>query len=297
MTFRNLDLLGYISAPRRVGSNAYELLLRDIQNRLKRGKNAIIVVDGDTGSGKSTLCMRIAWDMDPLWREDPETAARGLIIFSAAEFTALVGYLLQGGEEWYRGRFIVFEEAGAGASQALASSAAVQELGHQLDVFRQWQINIIFNMPDRSEIRSLVYRHAHYVIWCRDIDEKSRTVIARWKKRFRTENRIAFVNPYLARANILDTRAPGALMRVPWAPSEIWEHYQYEKRRFFEELNKRSLMRIVRLSRVRGDLSVSTMRSQFVEMAKLVVPEIADKLDKRVRRIDTERDVLAELGW
>ena len=181
MTFRSLELLGDIAKPRTERRNAYQLLLNDIKRRLARGKNAIIVVDGDTGSGKSTLCMRIAWDIDPLWREDPETAARGLIIFSAAEFTALVGYLLQGGEEWYRGRFIVFEEAGAGASQALASSAAVQELGHQLDVFRQWQINIIFNMPSRDEIRSLVYRHAHYVIWCRDINERERVVIARWK--------------------------------------------------------------------------------------------------------------------
>jgi len=282
---------------RHVRGNAYELLLRDIANRLRRGKNAIIVVDGDTGSGKSSLCMRLSWDCDSFWRHDPETASRGLILFSAAEFTALVGYLLQGGEEWYRKRFTVFEEAGAGASQALASSAAVQELGHQLDVFRQWQINVVFNMPDRSEIRSLVYRHAHYVIWCKDVNEKERVVIARWKKRVRTERRIAFVNPYLARANIIDPRTPGALMKVPWAPAEIWKPYQFEKQRFFEELNKRSLMRIVRLSRVRGDLSVSTMRSQFVEMAKQVVPEIADKLDKRVRRINTERDVLAELGW
>lgn len=276
---RAIDVLARpIKAPRR--ANSYELLLHEIRWRLVRGKNAIIVVDGDTGSGKSSASLRVACDVDLFWLRDAEVAASTLTIFSAAEFTALVGFLLQGGEEWYRGRFTVFEEAGAGASSALASSASVQELGHQLDVFRQWQINVIFNMPDRQEIRSLMYRHAHFVIWAKDVDPKRRVVMARWKKRFRSERRIAFVNPYLLRRGIIDPRAPGAYVEIPWAPREIWDLYQEEKQRFFEELNRRAMKRILRLARARSDLSVSTMRDHFKDIAERIASETEDDVQE-----------------
>jgi len=269
MTFAKLSLL---SERTPASLNSYDFLVSEIKKRLARGKNVIIVVDGDTGSGKSTLCLRLAADLDQYWINEPLAAAKNLVVFSAAEFLSIVHFLLRGGEEWFRHRFIVFEEAGAG--MRIGAAGAVQESKKVLEVFRQWQISVIFNVPDREIIRDVLYEHAHHVIWCRDVNFSERVTIARWKQRYRSESKIAFVNPYLLREGIVYSRVPGALLRVSWAPSEIWEPYQREKEHFFELLTERSLKRIKRLSKVRGDLSEAIAREQFENLVGEEINEL-----------------------
>jgi len=270
--------------------NAFRYLLRRIRERLNRGKNVIIVIEGDTGSGKSSASISIAWHIDEVWQSEPEVAAKMLIVFSALEFLAIVRLLLERREEGelYRGRFIVVEEAGAGASGL--STGAVQEMRNVLEVFRQWQINVIFNLPLASRIESIKYEFAHFAIWCKDVIPSERVVLARLKERYRDEQKIAFVNPFALQAGFTNSQLPGALMRIPWAPESIWNEYQKQKMEFFTKLTERGIKRSLRLGK-RGDLSQYIVRDHFQH----VIDEVVQREPEIVRR---PRDIIDEtLMW
>jgi len=262
-----LELLS-LPEDRRSG-RGYEKLKRKVKKRLDKGLDCIILVEGERGYGKSSMCFSMAYDLDPKWREDPKFATKYLTIYSALEFTILVNYLLNYGkeaEEFYRRRFIVFEEVGVGASSFLASSAAVQELAHQLDVLRQFQINLIMNTPLADEVQQLKFRYAHFLIFCTHRDDSRRKVYGTWKIRVRTEDKITFVNPVLAERKIVDPKFPGMRIVVPYCPEHIWELYQHEKKRFMKDVNTQGLKRIMRLKRVRSDLITANLRPQFVNL-------------------------------
>ena len=225
--------LHYLELPEEynVPKDSYSWLRREVNKRLNDEFDAIIMVEGERGYGKSSACFSMAYDFDPKWRLDPKFAVKYLTIYSALEFTILINYLLNYGdeaEEIYRRRFIVFEEVGVGASSYLASSAAVQELAHQLDVLRQFQINLIMNTPLADEVQQLKFRYAHFLIFCVRRDKAERKIYGTWRIRVRTENKITFVNPLLARDKIIDSNSPGMRIIVPFCPDHIGGSHYYE---------------------------------------------------------------------
>lgn len=247
--------------------NTLEYLRESIQKRLSRGKNVIIIIHGDTGSGKSTASLSIASICDPIWLEDPAFAATTLTLFSAFEFIILEGYLLKKENEFYRGRFIVIEEAESSIS-GIAQAAAVQEFAKHIQVFREWQINLILNLPFSEDIKKIKNAVAHHDIWTIDINEYERVVKARWKRRIRVGEKVFFVNPNLLKRNIFDPSALGAKLKIPFADDKIWRAYHKEKHKFFTELNKKSYKRILRTTAVRGDLSVAIVRPHLRKIAE-----------------------------
>jgi len=268
MVISHLELLNSSIRHRR---NSLDLLNYYIEKRLKRGKNVIIVIDGDTGSGKSTSSLSLASMHDYMYRKNPDFAVQNLVTFSAGEFVALVGYLLMGGEAFYRRRFTIFEEAGQGL--AIKQAGAVKEFENQLDVFRKWQINTILNLPDRDDIQRIAMKHAHFIIFIKDIDEKRRIAYGYWRKRVRTEKGTFFINPYLAQKGIYDTNASGAYIEIPFCDSILWKKYEEQKDLFIKRVNRQSLSRILRLANLRSDLTVSTMRPQYMEKVTLILNE------------------------
>jgi len=262
--------------------DGYDLLLREIRRNLSRHLDVIVFVDGDRGSGKSSLSLRLAWDIDPLWRKRPDLAANAFTIFSPMEYVLLVAYLLRGGDSLYRGRFVVYEEAGA--TGTLGSAAAVQNMRSTLEVMRQWQICLIINLPLKERMRDLMYEVAHFSIWSYRSDHEQRVILARWKQRYRDEQRVAFVNPVLLQKGRINPSVPGLGTRVRWAPEEIWEPYIQAKQEFFEELNRRAIERNIRVSKKRGDLAAGIARQHFYEIAGVDIEE-------------PRKDVLAEMGW
>lgn len=268
MVISHLELLNSSIRHRR---NSLDLLNYYIEKRLKRGKNVIIVIDGDTGSGKSTSSLSLASMHDYIYRKNPDFAVQNLTIFSAGEFVALVGFLLAGGEVLYRRRFTIFEEAGQGL--AIKQAGAVREFENQLDVFRKWQINTILNLPDREDIQRITLKHAHFIIFIKDIDEKRRIAYGYWRMRIRTEKGVFFVNPYLAQKGIYDTRASGAYIEIPFCDPTLWKKYEEQKDLFVKTMNRQSLSRILRLANLRSDLTVSTMRPQYWDKVALILNE------------------------
>ena len=211
---------------KRKTKRGYQRLIWEAKKRQRKGKDVIIIVDGERGDGKSTLSMRIAYDLDKVWQRKPEFATSYLEIYSSAEFQVLVNYLMEHeGDEFYRGRYVVFEESGVGASRALRSAAAVQELFHMLDIMREYQINIILNVPLASEIEDLKFRYAHFHVFTMGVDQKKMFVRASLKKRVRTENQVAFVNPLLVDYKVIDEHYPGMFIKVDFCPPYHWALY------------------------------------------------------------------------
>jgi hypothetical protein len=279
-----LDLLKSITENRK-HTNSLQLLKNEVNKSLDRGKNVIIIVQGDTGSGKSTASLSLAAELDPIWHEKTHFAATTLTIFSALEFIILEGYLLKHGGEIYRRRFITVEEAESGVS-GIAMAAAVQEFEKHIQVFRQWQINLILNLPFADDIPNIKNKVTHHIIWTIDIDEFNRIVLARWRQRVRFENKALFVNPYLKRQGIYDPSYPGAKLRIPFAHDRIWKAYQDEKQKFFIELNRKSYYRILRTSRQRSDLSVAIIRDHFHNLAEYIEKEDIQKAQELILKTE-----------
>lgn len=225
----------------------YELFLRSLKERLSRGKNNVIIVDGDTGSGKSSVCISVAKMMYPAFNP------RIHVVFSAREFMQVLGHLLDRDQESqnYRGAFIVLEEA---ETSSEGSVGAVQEFRKTLDVFRQWQVSVLINLPSRDRVSGLQYEVATHLIWTRDVDEGRRVVKAYWRRRYRSETRIWFAHPRDPNISM------GARMEVPWVDKETWEAYQREKHKFFNILREMSMRRIERLAVRTGDISAYLSR-------------------------------------
>jgi len=119
-----------------------------------------------------------------------------------------------------------------------------------------------------SEIEDLKFRYAHFHVFCMGVNERKMYVRASLKKRVRTENQIAFVNPLLVDYKILDEHFPGMLIHVDYCPPYHWALYKAHKFNVLRNVNKRGMKRIIRLTKLRNDLVVSFMRPHFIKLAE-----------------------------
>ena len=306
-------------------SDWYPWLLRHAERRHRGELNFISIFEGDPGSGKSSGTISLSVARDPLWLSDPEWAVPRLTVFSAREWNVVVGLLLNAeyllrdleGLEVYRGRNLVVEEA---ETNTIVSAGAYQEMEQNMEVFRQWQIDVHLNLPLSEDIKRLKYRLVHAVVWTYGVDRGVGAVRGLLRVRYRHESIIAFVHPrfwialrrgvYPPQYASVLARRPGAPVLIPWSSPEVWEVYQREKRAWFRQKIAASLRRLRRLSRKGVDLGPYIARRHMLEIEELLVEsvgeEVLEPLYRRAEReaeerggdwVDVVDEVLRRLGW
>jgi ABC-type dipeptide/oligopeptide/nickel transport system ATPase component len=128
------------------------------RTRLARNQNLLVVITGQTGTGKSLSALEFARLIDPKF-----TAAQ--IVFTVTEFLTMMEVLGPG-------RVIIFDEAGVDLDARRSSSKKNVFFSNILKTFRYLQIPTIFTLPNLMMLDKNARRLFHLWIKTREIDYK-----------------------------------------------------------------------------------------------------------------------------
>ena len=136
-----------------------------IKQRIKKHKNFLVVVCGETGSGKSLSAVRLAEIIDPNFNA-------GRIVFEPNKFLQLVK-----GSGLKAGSVIVLDESGVGMNNRNWFSAYNKIMNFILQTFRYKGIIVIFTLPDLSFLDSSARKLLHCYMRPKRIDFKRKRCI------------------------------------------------------------------------------------------------------------------------
>ena len=156
----------------------YDKYITRIRNRLiRRNKNWIALVCGETGSGKSYSAAKLAQDIDPTFLDSvrDEGLKSRVSVGSKEDFINIVKMAKDG--KLKRGNVIIFDEAGVSISCRTWFAEAQQELMNILQSFRNMNLGTIFTTPNASFIDSQARRLMHAYLEALKIDYKRNRVI------------------------------------------------------------------------------------------------------------------------
>lgn len=141
-----------------------------IRHRLrKQNKNYICFAVGETGSGKSRLCLALSEKVDPTF--DANTCR---VAFKAVEFMRIV-------KNAKKYQAVVFEEAGVGISVREWQSKINKIMGAVGQIFRELNLCVFFNVPSMAFVDKQVKIVSHAIIHTQSIDyERSVTMSNYW---------------------------------------------------------------------------------------------------------------------
>jgi len=141
-----------------------------VKSRLKKGKNIIIIIHGETGEGKSYLAMKMCE------KADKHFSVKNIIFWdNLNEFIHLLGTLPE--ESW-----ILIDDAGALLDAREFMTIINKMISYVLEMFRMKKICVIFTAPNRMMIDKNARRVAHYLIFQKD---RGYAAVYRQKMNFR----------------------------------------------------------------------------------------------------------------
>lgn len=111
----------------------------------KDNRNALIVVEGPPGTGKSYFCLKVAQDLDHRFYENPAITIEMLgfrILFRPARFARILGE-----SNLYTGAVIIIEEGGVQADHRKWFTFNNMVFNYILEVFRFMRLIVIVNVP------------------------------------------------------------------------------------------------------------------------------------------------------
>lgn len=139
-------------------------VIDEIRARLhRRDQNAIIVVAGATGSGKSESSIRLAQLIDDSFNV-------GRIVWSVEAFLDIVrnGNLP-------KGSVIIWEEAGVGADSRTSMGLMNRAVTYLLETFRHLNLGLIITVPDLSMLDGRIHNLSHYYLETAGINYTEKT--------------------------------------------------------------------------------------------------------------------------
>ncbi len=136
--------------------------VRYIKQRIRKNKNFLCFISGQTGSGKSYSSLRIAEMVDPNFNIER-------VVFSGTELMKLIN-----SGTLKKGSAIVFEEAGIGLSNRNWQSTTNKMLNFLVQTFRHRNFILIFNSPYLDFVDAATRRlfHAEFRTMSIDFKEK-----------------------------------------------------------------------------------------------------------------------------
>ena len=143
------------------------------RRRLKNDKNNLIVVVGETGSGKSLACLDAAFKLDAHFSIDH-------VHFTIADFIADVRDIIQADEDGRQVcRTLVLDEAAVDFDARKAMSRENIMFSNLLKIFRYLNISVLFSFPNLEMFDVNGRRLMHFLIVMAGIDKVHRKSFAR----------------------------------------------------------------------------------------------------------------------
>jgi energy-coupling factor transporter ATP-binding protein EcfA2 len=127
---------------------------------LKRNQNCLVLIAGDTGSGKSYAALRMAELISPDFKINN-------VVFNPDEFMDIL-------ETVRKGDTIIFDEAGVGMPSRDWYTIQNKMLGYVMQTFRSQNLCVIFTVPNISFIDVQVRNLFHVFMETQSIDYKNK---------------------------------------------------------------------------------------------------------------------------
>lgn len=196
-----------------------------VRKRIKHGKNAIIAVAGQTGSGKSYISLKLAQLIQPDFSIHN-------VCFSPKKLIQLVneGNLAPGS-------CIILEEAGVLVSSRAFYTQINRAVIALTETFRSSRLILIINLPTFHGLDSRVRALVHLLIQTTGIDMDERRSIAKVQK-FHVDS----LTGKEYRANFQDARRKVLHHRFKMPTLDLRKEYEAEKAKFRDQLEKQLLL-------------------------------------------------------
>jgi len=130
----------------------------------KDNRNALIVVEGPPGSGKSYWCLKAAQDIDPRFFENPNITHKDLatrIIFKPSDFVKVLRDHTQN-DTLYKGAVLIVEEGGVQADHRKWYTFNNMVYNYIFQTFRFMNLVVILNVPVIDYVDSDVQKLFHF---------------------------------------------------------------------------------------------------------------------------------------
>jgi ABC-type dipeptide/oligopeptide/nickel transport system ATPase component len=139
------------------------ILIDYLKERLseKQKKNCLILIVGETGSGKSYAGLRLCESFDPNFSNDKVT-------FKSREFIDII----DNKELSYPNAAILFEELSVAMSARRWQDTTHQMVNSLLDTFRYKRLLVVFTVPDISYVDAQTRKKFHFKFEMKGIDYK-----------------------------------------------------------------------------------------------------------------------------
>jgi len=214
----------------------FQIAIRIIHNRIESGKNALIPIVGQTGSGKSLLAIQFMRGlyMYRYGKAPSDDYILRHIVFKAKDFMEEMNNPhLKKKENWS------WDEAGVDIGHKEHATIKNRILGWLTQTFRNLQQVVFFTVPSISFLDASVRKLLHYYIETLSVNKRKKMTIA---KPLQMQYNIRMDKIYYH--NLTSKNKKGEIMEVhmigvPKISDELEERYEEVKNKFTIDLNLR----------------------------------------------------------
>ncbi len=247
-------------------------LLTRLYNRVHvHNKNLIILIIGDTGSGKSYIAVKLAYELDKSFRNaEPEKIIRERVARRPREFASIIknGNLK-------KGNAIIFDEAGVGISNREWHTAANKAMGSILQTFRNKNLIAIFTVPSKKYIDKQGRELAHYQVETQSIDYSKKKNIVKFMT---CQHNPRYGTTYIKYPQLVVDGKIKKFKRFAFkrAPKEFIDAYEKYSGEFKAEIINEALEKMEQMEREKE-------RSNRVVEVEKIADKIVEKADEYLR--------------
>lgn len=159
-----------------------DVLRREIvERRLKLGANALIIIAGETNSGKSYSSIYIASRCMEMYGTEQKFTAQD-VVFTPQEFIRRLKELQQLPDHG-RGHWLVWDECGSSLSSRGSQTTENKLITELFEMLRSSMVSVIFTVPRQGMVDIRIRLLVHIILICIPID---RNRCANWQKNLST---------------------------------------------------------------------------------------------------------------
>lgn len=260
-----------------------------ILQRIRKNKNFIAAVTGETGSGKTYSCIRLGELLDPEFTVDN-------IVFTCNQFMDLINGTTK---QLDKGAVIVWDEMQVAMSHLDFRSVQAMVINYLLQTFRHRNLILLIATPNFSFLNASTRKLVHSRMETVGIDENEK---------------ICSLKPFLIQINqksgkiyekylrARDTRHgifPVEYLDLDLASKELIKAYEEKKDNFTVDLNKDIAETLRKLTEKEPPKSLTQKQEDILDYLKegLTIPEISDKKNISIQTIYRHIGLIEKKGY
>jgi hypothetical protein len=199
---------------------------------IKRNKNWLAIICGETGSGKSYSGLSMVDEISPRGCD-----ARRCVVFDPVQFLNKVTHT----KDLRKGDIIIFDEAGVGMSSREWYSVQNKLLGSVLQTFRNLNVGVIFTTPNLSFVDVQARKLFHNYFETAYVDYKTQLA---YMKAYDIQHNSRYDKTYYKHPRIKDGDGrvvSVGYLAIPKPRKELVADYEQMKQEYTETLNSKAL--------------------------------------------------------